>query len=280
MKKILFLTSAVSLLCVPNFGSDSVISKQDSASPLHRVSTSEPIHEDGIPHLPGVNVDALMKGMNALAISTTNGVGAKPVSSCCIVGVVVESFVMPHLEEWAQTFVGTLLKMVELDMKDGKFDGVDSDGNHINYAAQISSLLGYDAPKNRQKANNIEGNTKAIMGNLKAEAEDHALRNEVLERTSILATGLLQNGLSAAAFLEWSSGILSSYAKNYKRALAPLLVEKFDELMRKELSNGKIDGKDSNGVAVDWPGEIVGVAKKAVGHMLSGAKVSRLGDLK
>lgn len=125
----------------------------------------------------------------------------------------------------------------------------------------------------------MEGSAKALMRGLKAEAEDHALRDEVLARTSTLAIQLLRNGLSADAFLEWSKGMLSSYAKNYKRALAPLLVEKFDELMRKELSNGKVDGKDSNGVEVNWPGEIVGVAKQAVGHMLSGAKVSRLSDL-
>lgn len=277
--------TTVSFLCIPTFGAEapsSVLHKVDSStSPIKRAMTHEPFGSgEGSSRASGADMEALMKGMNALAIATTDGVDAKPVSPCCVLGSVVEAFVMPHLEEWAQTFVGTLLKMVEQDMTDGRFDGKDIDGNSINYAAQISRLLGYDAPKHYQQADRMEGSAKALMGKLKAEAEDHALRDEVLTRTSALATQLLQNGLSADAFLEWSKSILGSYAKNYKRALAPLLVEKFDELMRKELSNGKVDGKDSNGEEVNWPWEIVWVAKQAVSLMLSGAKVSNLIDLR
>jgi hypothetical protein len=157
------------------------------------------------------------------------------------------------LNELAGQVLTHFLAMAMDDFADGKMDGI-ADGKKISYAKEVAKLLGVQVSEDELKSAPIDNTLVVRLIGFSA---------DVVSR--LVETGGQKDQLIAAA-----SAFAKEKMDKARKSLAVALIQETDRIISLELGNGKIDGLDANGIAIDWKKEMQDSVARSLSRVLDG----------
>lgn len=157
------------------------------------------------------------------------------------------------LNEFAGQLLTRFLAIALDDLADGKLDGI-AYGKKVSYAQEVAAMLGVSVSEEELKSAPLDESFAARLIGFS------------LEVTSIIIqTGGQKDQLMAAA------GVFAKDKMNRARkSLAVALIQETDRIISLELGNGKIDGLDAKGIAIDWKKEMQDSVQRSLSRVLDG----------
>ena len=157
------------------------------------------------------------------------------------------------LNEFAGQLLTRFLAIALDDLADGKLDGV-AYGKKVSYAQEVAALLGVSVSEEDLKSAPLD------------ESFGARLIAFSLDVTSIIIqTGSQKDQLIAAA-----GAFAKEKMEKARKSLAVALIQETDRIISLELGNGKIDGLDANGIAIDWKKEMQDSVQRSLSRVLDG----------
>ena len=157
------------------------------------------------------------------------------------------------LNEFAGQLLTRFLAIALDDLADGKLDGI-AYGKKVSYANEVAAMLGVTVSEEELKPAPVDA---TLLGRLIGFS---------LDVTKIIIETQGQQDKIVSA--------LGAFAKEKmnkaRKSLAVALIQETDRIISLELGNGKIDGLDANGIAIDWKKEMKESVERALARVLDG----------
>jgi hypothetical protein len=159
------------------------------------------------------------------------------------------------LNDLAGQLLTRFLALALADLEDdGSLDGI-AYGKKISYSQEIASLLGVEISEEELRATiHVDASLLERVGRFASDVSG-----------LILTHGTTKDGLLAAA-----SAFAKTKMDRARKSLAVALVRESDRIIGLELGNGKIDGLDERGMAIDWKKEMETSIRNSLSIVLDG----------
>jgi hypothetical protein len=158
------------------------------------------------------------------------------------------------LNEFAGQLLTRFLAIALDDLADGKLDGI-AYGKKVSYAQEVGALLGINISDSDLK-------TTAPID------ESWILR--VIELSVDVSTMIIQSGGQKEKLIEAAGAFAKEKMKKARKSLAVALLQETDRIIALELGNGKLDGLDAEGHAIDWKKEMKDSVDRSLKRVLDG----------
>lgn len=157
------------------------------------------------------------------------------------------------LNEFAGQLLTRFLAIALDDLADGKLDGI-AYGKKVSYAQEVAALLGVSVSEEELKSAPLDESFAVRLINFSLEVT-----------TLIIQTGGQKDQLIVAA-----EAFAKDKMNRARKSLAVALIQETDRIISLELGNGKIDGLDANGIAIDWKKEMQDSVQRSLSRVLDG----------
>lgn len=157
------------------------------------------------------------------------------------------------LNNMAGQILARFLAIAMDDFADGKLDGI-ANGKKVSYAKEIADLLGVSVTEEELRSQPLE--------------EPLAIQ---LAGFAVELGGLIMSNANDKDQLVSSLGAFAEEKMfRARKYLAAALILEADRIIALELGNGKVDGLDANGMAIDWKAEMQTSVRRAMDRVLDG----------
>jgi hypothetical protein len=157
------------------------------------------------------------------------------------------------LNEFAGQLLTRFLAIALDDLADGKLDGI-AYGKKVSYAQEVAALLGVSVSEEDLKAAPLEATLLGRLIGFSLDVTKMIIETQGQKDKLIDAAGAFANEKMEKA----------------RKSIAVALIQETDRIISLELGNGKIDGLDAKGMAIDWKKEMQDSIERALARVLDG----------
>lgn len=157
------------------------------------------------------------------------------------------------LNEFAGQLLTRFLAIALDDLADGKLDGI-AYGKKVSYAQEVASLLGVPVSEEELKASPIDDSLLARVVGFSLDVTKMIIDTQGQKDKLVDAMGAFAKEKMNKA----------------RKSLAVALIQETDRIISLELGNGRIDGLDAQGVAIDWRKEMQNSVQRSLARVLDG----------
>lgn len=158
------------------------------------------------------------------------------------------------LNEFAGQLIIRFLAIALDDLADGKLDGI-AQGKKVSYAQEVGMLLGVEVSPTDLNA------TVPL---------DECWMIRLIELSVDIANIIIQSDGQKDKLLQAAGAFAMDKMNKARRSLAVALIQETDRIIALELGNGKIDGLDAEGHAIDWKKEMKDSVERSLRRVLDG----------
>lgn len=158
------------------------------------------------------------------------------------------------LNELAGQLLTRFLAIALDDLADGKLDGI-AQGKKVSYAQEVGSLLGFEVSPN-------DLNATAPL--------DASWTIRLIELGVDIANIIIQSDGQKDKLLQAAGAFAKDKMNKARKSLAVALIQETDRIIALELGNGKIDGLDVEGHAIEWKKEMKDSVERSLKRVLDG----------
>lgn len=157
------------------------------------------------------------------------------------------------LNELAGQVLTRFLAIALDDLADGKLDGV-AHGKKVFYAQEVAALLGVSVSE----------------AELKSAPLDESIAVRLIGFSLDVTSRIIQTGGQKDQLIAAAGAFAKEKMDKARKSLAVALIQETDRIISLELGNGKIDGLDAQGMAIDWKKEMQDSVARSLSRVLDG----------
>jgi hypothetical protein len=157
------------------------------------------------------------------------------------------------LNEVAGQLLTRFLAIALDDLADGQLDGI-ANGKKVSYAQEVAALLGVSVSEE----------------DLATVPLDESFASRLIGFSIALTTTILQTGGQKDQLIAAAEAFVKDKMDKARKSLAVALIHEADRIITLELADGKMDGIDANGVAIDLKKEMQDSVQRALSRVLDG----------
>lgn len=158
------------------------------------------------------------------------------------------------LNEFAGQLLIRFLAIALDDLADGKLDGI-AQGKKVSYAQEIGMLLGAEVT-------DADLNATAPL--------DEGWMIRLIELGIDITNIIVQSNGEKDRLLQEANAFAMKKMNKARKNLAVALIQETYRIIALELSNGKVDGLDAEGHAIDWKKEMKNSVERSLNRVLDG----------
>jgi hypothetical protein len=156
------------------------------------------------------------------------------------------------LNEFAGQLLTRFLAIALDDLADGKWDGV-AYGKKVSYAQEVAALLGV-----------------SVSDEEKAAPLDATLLGRLIGLSLDVTKIIIETQGQKDKLIEAAGAFAKEKMEKARKSIAAAMIQETDRIISLELGNGKIDGLDAKGIAIDWKKEMQDSIQRALSRVLDG----------
>lgn len=157
------------------------------------------------------------------------------------------------LNEFAGQLLTRFLAIALDDLADGKLDGI-AYGKKVSYAKEVASLLGVSVSEEE----------------LNVAPLDETLLVRLVGFSLDVVKMIIETQGQKDKLIDAMGAFVKEKMNKARKSLAVALIQETDRIISLELGNGKIDGLDARGIAIDWKKEMQDSIERALARVLDG----------
>lgn len=156
------------------------------------------------------------------------------------------------LNEFAGQLLTRFLALALDDLADGILDGV-AYGKRVSYAQEVAALLGVTISEDELKA---------------APQVDSGLLVRLVGFSIDVTKIIIETQGQKDKLIAAAGAFAKEKMEKARKSIAVALIQETDRIISLELGNGKVDGLNAEGVAIDWKKEMQDSVQRALSRVL------------